>query len=155
MVWVWVSFAVNLMAACGGNAILDEFKPVPNQLWNYNFTPSFKVNVKDRDQTYSLKVNLRLTADYRYANLFLLVHQTNPDSKQTSKRIELKVADKDGRWLGKGLGNLYSYQIAYHTDYHFPDTGSYQFTIEQNMRDSPLKGVSDVGICVLPVKTTK
>jgi len=140
-----------LLSSCNDEAIIDEFKPVPNRLWNYNFIPSFEVKVLDKEVAYRLKVNVRLSADYKYANLFLLIHQTNPHTSATAtKRIELKVADKDGRWLGKGVGSLYSYQIAYHKNYHFPDTGIYQFKIEQNMRDNPLKGISDIGICVLP-----
>lgn len=146
---------IHLFSSCTGNAVSDEFKPIPYQLWNYNFTPSFDVNIKDKEIPYKLKVNLRLTAEYRYSNIFLLVHQINPGEKKTAKRIELKVADKDGRWLGKGLGNLYTYQVSYHSNYHFPDTGRYQFIIEQNMRDSPLKGVSDVGICVVPESNSK
>ena len=34
-------------------------------------------------------------------------------------------------------------------DYSFPDTGIYTFTVEQNMRDNPLKNVVDVGIKVV------
>lgn len=142
--------------SCSNGVLLDEFRPVPNQSWNYAFTPEFKVHVKDKQLPYILKLNLRLTADYRYSNLSVLVHQRHAKQNQfTTKRVGLTVADKDGRWLGKGVGSLYSYQIAYHANYHFPDTGTYFFKIEQNMRDSPLKGVSDVGICVLPEHPVK
>ncbi len=137
--------------SCSNGVLLDEFRPVPNQSWNYAFTPEFKVNVKDNQIPYTLKVNLRLTSNYRYSDLFVLVHQRHAKQNEfTTKRVGLKVADKDGRWLGKGAGSLYSYQISYHANYHFSDTGTYYFKIEQNMRDNPLKGVSDVGICVLP-----
>ncbi|MGK9127048.1 MULTISPECIES: gliding motility lipoprotein GldH [Sphingobacteriaceae] len=146
---------MSCMLSCNHGALVDEFRPVPNQAWNYAFTPAFKVEVKDNTIPYRLKVNVRLTSEYRYANLFVLVHQRSAKHKPSSKRIELQVADKDGRWLGKGIGSLYSYQIAYNTNYHFPDTGTYYFKIEQNMRDSPLKGVSDVGICVLPESVAK
>lgn len=146
---------VLFLLSCSNGALVDEFRPVPNQSWNYAFTPEFKVDIKDTHVPYKLKLNLRLTADYRYANLFVLVHQRNSKNGSTTKRVELKVADKDGRWLGKGIGSLYSYQIAYNAGYHFPDTGTYYFKIEQNMRDSPLKGVSDVGICVIPEEASK
>lgn len=147
--------AVFCLLSCNRSALIDEFRPVPNQAWNYAFNPEFKVDVKDNKVPYRLKMNVRLTTDYRYANLFVLVHQRNAKGESNSKRVELKMADKDGRWLGKGIGSLYSYQIAYNTNYHFPDTGTYYFKIEQNMRDSPLKGVSDVGICVIPENIAK
>lgn len=143
---------VSTLVSCHNSVLKDEFSPIPNQAWNYSVTPSFDVKVTDKDASYRLKVNLRITTDYRYSNLFVLVSQVHPDQRQQTKRIELTVADKDGRWLGKGVGSLYSYQITYDKNYHFPDTGTYHFKIEQNMRDSPLKGVSDVGICIEPNK---
>lgn len=142
----------GIVISCRNDALKDEFKPIPNQSWNYNFVPSFEVKVADKQMSYRLKVNLRITADYKYANLFILMHQVSPDKSRQTKRIELRIADKDGRWLGKGVGSLYNYQITYDKDYYFPDTGTYRYEIEQNMRDSPLRGVSDVGICIEPNK---
>ncbi|QNL50710.1 gliding motility lipoprotein GldH [Olivibacter sp. SDN3] len=147
---------VSVMGGCSDQALLDEFKAIPNQSWNYSDIPTFDVQVKDKDRAYKLKINVRITADYRYANLFLLVHQKGPGMEESlTKRVELKVADKDGRWLGKGAGSLYSYQIAYDNNYLFPDTGTYAFRLEQNMRDNPLKGISDIGFCVEPRNVPK
>lgn len=137
-----------LIEGCSHHALLDEFKAIPKQSWNYSETPVFDVHIADNNQAYKLKINARITADYRYSNLFLLVHQQGPGMELLTKRVELKVADKDGRWLGRGVGSLYSYQIAYDNNYLFPDTGVYVFRLEQNMRDNPLKGVSDIGFCV-------
>lgn len=142
----------GVVISCRNDVLKDEFKPIPNQSWNYNFVPSFEVKVTDKQASYRLKVNVRVTADYRYSNLFVLMHQVHPNKTRQTKRIELRIADKDGRWLGKGAGSLYSYQITYDKDYYFPDTGMYRYEIEQNMRDSPLRGVSDVGICIEPNK---
>jgi len=152
-VWVWGMFILIgtlLLGSCNNGALIDEFKPIPNKRWSYNFMPTFRVHVLDTTKAYRLKVNFRLSADYRYSNLFLLIHQTTPTHQTHTKRVEFQVADQDGRWLGKGMGSLFTYQIAYYTNYHFPDTGVYQFKIEQNMRDNPLKEVSDVGFCVMP-----
>jgi gliding motility-associated lipoprotein GldH len=43
---------------------------------------------------------------------------------------------------------MYSYQIPFKTNYRFPAKGNYKFEIEQNMRDNPLRAVSDVGLRV-------
>ncbi|GAA4804899.1 hypothetical protein GCM10023231_37540 [Olivibacter ginsenosidimutans] len=150
--WSIIGLIIGLLlTSCSDEAIVDEFKPVPDGAWNYGFTPEFAVKIDHREIAYQLRINVRLSADYPYSNLFVLIHQTDVHKAVTStKRIGLKVADKDGKWLGKGVGSLYSYQITYNTDYHFPDTGTYQFKIEQNMRDNPLKGVRDIGICIVP-----
>ena len=67
-------------------------------------------------------------------------------------RFEIKLADLDGEWLGKGSGNLYSYQVSALTNFKFPEKGTYTFSIEQNMRDNPLHEVNDVGLRVEKAK---
>ena len=86
---------------------------------------------------YNLFLNLRVTGDYKYSNIFVLIHQTGPDNKSKVTRYEFKLANAYGEWLGDGSGNLYSYQIMFQSAYHFPVKGIYRFGIEQNMRDKP------------------
>jgi gliding motility-associated lipoprotein GldH len=40
--------------------------------------------------------------------------------------------------------------LIYKEGYKFPSVGTYTIIIEQNMRDNPLKNISDVGIRVEP-----
>ncbi len=63
-------------------------------------------------------------------------------------RQEFQLAMPDGEWLGNGSGNLFSYQLIYKENYKFASTGKYNLIVEQNMRDNPLKAISDVGIYV-------
>src|SRR3546814_3842139 len=60
-------------------------------------------------------------------------------------RFEFLLAAPDGRWLGDGSGNLYSYRIPFSDSTHFRQAGMYHFLLEQNMRDPVLKAIEDVG----------
>ena len=99
--------------------------------------------------TYS--INLRVTGDYRYSNMFVLLKRSGPKLKAVT-RFEIKLANPDGQWLGQGSGNLYSYQVPLITNFKFPEKGIYQFEIEQDMRDNPLREVSDAGLRVEKAK---
>lgn len=143
---------VAFMLSCSGctdpNAVVDKNVEIVNNNWAY--TNKIKVEVKiDNEQIpYNLYLNLRVTADYKYSNMFVLIQQINPDKHSASTRYEVKLANPDGEWLGEGSGNLYSFQSPFKTNYKFPAKGTYIFQLEQNMRDNPLKEVSDVGIRV-------
>ena len=138
-----------LLGGCtGGNAIIDQNTEVPDHNWTYLNRFKFIFKIDDEKAAYNLYVNLRVTGDYKYSNLFVLVSQTGPGIKSATKRYEMKLANKDGEWLGKGSGNLYSYQEPFLINHTFAAKGSYTFTIEQNMRDNPLREVSDVGLRV-------
>ena len=130
------------------NAIIDQSSEVPNHNWTYLNKFKYDVKIDDEKISYNLYMNLRVTADYKYSNIFVLITQTRPDKKAEVRRYELKLANKDGEWLGKGSGNLYSYQSLFRSNYKFPAKGVYHILIEQNMRDNPLREVSDVGMRV-------
>ena len=130
------------------NALIDQNNQVPDHNWTYLNTFGFSFKIDDDKIPYNLYVNLRVTADYKYSNIFVMITQTDPDKKTEIKRHEFKLADQDGRWLGKGSGDLYSYQLPFRSNYRFPQSGIYHIYIEQNMRDNPLRHVSDVGLRV-------
>ncbi|WP_295670765.1 gliding motility lipoprotein GldH [uncultured Mucilaginibacter sp.] len=138
-----------LTSACGDkNAVLDKSSEVENLHWTYLNRFRFDVKIDDEKIPYNLEMNLRVTGDYKYSNIFVLITQVNPEKKSEVTRYELKLANKEGEWLGKGSGNLYSYQSPFKSYYKFPAKGIYTFYIEQNMRDNPLREVSDVGLRV-------
>lgn len=130
------------------NAIIDQNSSVEDQNWTYVNKFRFDAPISDAKIPYNIYVNMRVTGDYKYSNMFILLTEVGPDKKSITKRYELTLADKDGAWLGEGSGNLYSYQVQLIHNYKFPAPGTYSFYVEQNMRDNPLKHVSDVGIRV-------
>ena len=130
------------------NAVMDKSTPIDNHNWSYVNPVKYDVTIADAGIPYNLYFNLRVTADYKYSNIFILLHQTGPDKKPTITRLEFKLANADGEWLGTGSGNLYSYQMLFKSTYRFPVKGVYHFEIEQNMRDNPLHEVSDAGLRV-------
>ncbi len=129
--------------------VMDESISIANHNWIYGNKIKFDVDIQDTQAAYNLYLNVRVTSAYRYSNMFVLVYQSQgPTKKATTTRYELKLASPTGEWLGKGSGSMYSYQIPFKQQYRFPVAGKYHFEIEQNMRDNPLRSVSDVGLRV-------
>jgi gliding motility-associated lipoprotein GldH len=143
---------VLLAAGCSDpNGIIDQNTTIENHNWSYANRVKFPVKIDDASIPYNIYINLRVTGDYRYSNIFVLLRRNGPKLKGLT-RFEIRLANKDGQWLGQGSGNLYSYQVPMITDFKFPANGTYQFEIEQNMRDNPLHEVSDVGLRVEKAK---
>lgn len=147
--YITISMILLQLSSCTDkNRIIDTNQEVPNQNWTYVNRFKYNFNIDDAEAAYNIYINLRVTGNYKYSNLFVLITQSGADKKQIIKRYELTLANKEGQWLGKGSGNLYNYQLAFLTNYHFSKKGPYTFYIEQNMRDNPLREVSDVGLRV-------
>jgi gliding motility-associated lipoprotein GldH len=141
-------FIITSPGCTDERAVIDQNTEVTNRTWSYVNKVSYDVKIDDERIPYNLYLNLRVTANYKYSNLFVLISQAQVRQKPAAVRYEFKLANPDGEWLGKGSGNLFSYQTPFKTNYKFPAKGIYHFEIEQNMRDNPLREVSDVGLRV-------
>ena len=139
-----------LMGSCTDTAVFDKNVAIADNTWLYDDQPRLTAHITDTTQRYDIYLNLRHTPDYRYSNIFLLVHQSGPGIQDTTERCELRLAEPDGRWLGRSAGSLYAHQQRIKESVRFSDTGQYHFVIEQNMRENPLREVADVGIRIEP-----
>ncbi len=140
---------MSVLSGCSDSrTVTDQNKEIDNHNWTWFNKVKFDVKIDDNQAAYNIYMNLRVTGDYKYANIFVLITTVTPEKKTSVQRYELKLATKEGEWLGKGSGNLYSYQVPFIQGYKFSVKGTYTFYIEQNMRDNPLKEVSDVGLRV-------
>ena len=142
-------FVLVSFASCKDTqTIADTNTEIAGRNWSYTEKVQVPVVIENETIPYNLYVNLRHSPNYKYSNIFLLIHITGPDGKKTTERKEFKLALPDGEWLGSGSGNMYSYQLPYKEKYMFPLKGKYVIELEQNMRDNPLHEVSDVGFRV-------
>ncbi|TDO19292.1 gliding motility lipoprotein GldH [Pedobacter duraquae] len=135
-------------SGCNTNTVADLNVAMPQRNWSYVNKLKVGVDVKDVTQRYNIYFKLRHTTDYRYANIFVLFRLKGPDGKTVTRRMEYRLAQVDGQWLGSGSGNLYTYELPLLTNFSFPVIGKYELEVEQNMRDNPLKEISDGGLTV-------
>lgn len=140
---------LGVLASCSDGAFYEKNVAIADRSWEYRDVPTFEVKVEDNKAKYDIYINVRHTNQYDFSNLFLLLHQQGKGIKDTAYRHEISLAELDGRWKGKTAGSLVEVQHLALTDFVFPDTGSYIFRIEQNMRKNPLKEINDVGLKVI------
>ncbi|RYD77144.1 MAG: gliding motility lipoprotein GldH [Sphingobacteriales bacterium] len=143
--FVVVFLLVFSMSSCNFNAVVDTNQSVEDNQWLYANAAKAEFEITDVTKPYQVNFKLRINTEYRYSNLFVLA--TFKDAKGRKRtRYQFKLAKADGQWLGKGSGDLYTYVFPLLKNHRFADTGKYSVEIEQNMRDNPLVGISDVGI---------
>lgn len=142
-------FLFFLLSACSRNSIYEKNIAINEQLWFHRQVPEFEIHTTDTNRNFDIFVNLRHSSNYKYSNLSLIIQEVNPQKVEKTYRLEIQLAEPDGRWKGIGTGNILSYQVPFLKDYHFTDTGTYTFKIKQNMNINPLPDVLDVGIQVV------
>ena len=140
-------FLITLLFSCKDKSIYDGSKPITDNSWHYSDKKDNYVAIGNNSIAYNLYLNVRITTDYKYSNLFVLLHIYPPGGgKVSTQRLEFKLANPEGKWLGSGSGTIYTYQIPFARDVKFDKAGVYNFQLEQNMRDEPLRDIVDIGI---------
>jgi gliding motility-associated lipoprotein GldH len=76
----------------------------------------------------------------------LVVGTIYPDGKKASSRVEIMLANNEGKWYGEGLGDIWDYRVQIQENAFFNQPGNYVFTIQQNMRQDPLPGIMAIGL---------
>lgn len=139
-----------LFLSCENINIYEKTVPIPGHKWKSDFKPSFNFDISDSSQVYQVFVVIRHTEKYKYNNIFLNLHLKGPGQDSALKfRQDLELASSE-RWLGDGMDDIYERRIPVGLlgDTRTISTGTYQFTLEQIMREDPLEHVLDIGIRV-------
>ena len=137
------------MMACNTNTLYDNSMRVGNPAWHADSIARFEVAIEDTTLDYQSGILIRNSGDYAYQNLWLFVTEIAPDSTITCDTIEYYLADNYGRWLGSGIGSLYTNIYYYKEDLHYSQEGVYTYEIRQGMREEELKGITNIGVQIL------
>ncbi len=134
-------------AGCLPAPYYQKEEPVPQDAWNYNFKPTFTFDIADTTLVYQPYFIIRHTQAYPYSNLWMWIYIKVPgDSVIKKERINVPLAEANGKWLGRGMGEIYEQRLPIQFDsISFNKKGTYQVSLEQNMRVNPLPEVLNVG----------
>jgi gliding motility-associated lipoprotein GldH len=146
--YILLFISTLFITACDQKRVFEDYQNLKDNAWHINQKPTFYLEVNDTTTEHNVYFNIRHTGLYKYSNLFVLFTIQGPKAKAETQRLEFKLAEADGKWLGSGLGDIFSNQIKVMENVKFPRKGVYSFSIEQNMRDNPLLGVEDIGVRV-------
>ena len=119
---------IVMFISCDSSIVFEEYKSFENQNWNTDSAAFFNYSISDTISKNTIKIKLRHTVEYEFQNLFLFIETDVMDT------VELMLANKDGMWLGSGIGDVREFEFDYQNVKLFSKKGIYSFKIEQAMR---------------------
>jgi gliding motility-associated lipoprotein GldH len=134
------------LSACDNKRIFEQNTDIPDNNWASSNKIKFNVPITDPATSANFYINVRNADGYPYSNLYLFVKTTFPNGKFSTDTLECILADEKGKWLGKGLGDIYDNQIPFKRNVRFPLAGNYIFEIQQGMRSDIVPLIMDVGL---------
>ena len=146
---VIVSGLVLCGTACKTIDVFEKNVSIPQQQWDRSFQHVIVFNITDTAALYNIYVTLRHTHAYNYNNIWLNVNYQLPGDTLKQQRVDIPLADNNKGWLGTGMDDIYEVRrLITPQPYRFKNSGECTFTLEQIMRENPLKHVMNAGIRV-------
>ena len=145
---LWLCIVASLLVACGGRTALAELAP-KEACWK--ISNRIEVNISHPGGTLDLPVELALTAEYPFSNLYLKATLKSGIGVDTSWTMTKTFVDPLGNWLVAEKAGSYrvNYDILRKQD--FP-AGDYTISLGHNMRPERVCGVEVVRLLAPPQK---
>ncbi|HRO42364.1 MAG TPA: gliding motility lipoprotein GldH [Flavipsychrobacter sp.] len=150
---IFITLATVLVfTGCMKSPYFQKDVAIPNYQWKYDYQPVFKIDIQDTAALYNLYFMIRHTEAYPYSNIWMWIYTKEPnDTTFKRSRIEIPLAEKSGKWLGRGMGEIWEQRMPITRNdapMIFDKKGTYEIKFEQNMRVNPLPEILQVGLRV-------
>ena len=132
-----------------------------DQKWMEDTTPVFNVDFNGDTTSYDVIFTFRTSTNYEFNNLWLYMSASGPvcdKMKDESgflgrKPKELKIAKKNGEWIGQKSGTFIENKLYYIRSKFCK--GTYSFKLEQGVTMKELNAIHDITIEILPTNWQK
>tara|TARA_Y100000589_G_scaffold152673_1_gene145434 strand:+ start:8167 stop:8658 length:492 start_codon:yes stop_codon:yes gene_type:complete len=116
-----------------------------NNEWDCNIPVEFKFTILDTTTNYNKYIFFRNTLEYPYQNIYFFIELKYNNQLLNLDTAQFIVADKYGKWQGRGLGKLRDNYYLLNEDVNLDSVGEYQIIINHGMRKEVLNGAQKLG----------
>lgn len=141
---ILIPFIVLFQIACHSSATFEQYQELPAEVWDRYNVVKFTTHIPDSG-LYRISLHVRHTTDYEMSNLWCFLSTQSNGKSPLRDTVNVKIAELDGRWLGKG-GRLKNITQPIHRSPIVLPQGEITFSIEQGMRIEKMKGIKSVGL---------
>ncbi len=150
------SIFILMLTFLGSCTTIDLFEKniqIPSQQWKYDYKATGSFEIKDTTAAYNIYIVLRHTDAYEYNNIWLNLGTQSPKDSMHFEKINILLGNDAKGWEGTGMNDIWEVRKPiYNKSVRFKKGGTYFFSIEQIMRDNPLKHIMSAGIRLEKVK---
>ena len=144
-----ISLLPFVFASCIKIDLFEKQATIPSQQWFYSNIPKFTFHIDDTTSLYNVYVILRHTDLYEYNNIWLRIGLKTPSDSFNYQNVNVLLATDAKGWEGTGMDDIYEVRKSISAaPFSFKTSGDYSFSIQQIMRENPLKNILNVGLRV-------
>tara|TARA_A100001011_G_scaffold125187_1_gene132129 strand:- start:13852 stop:14313 length:462 start_codon:yes stop_codon:yes gene_type:complete len=131
------------LLSCNERLVYSEYDTFGETKWAYKNPKYFHISALDTTYTYNGSLHFTILTDYPYRNIWF---RYNMSDKKEPEQIQMTLATKQGKWLGKGGGRLRHYSLPLFQNKKLTHQDTFTFWVQQYMRVDTLQGIKSVGL---------
>ncbi len=132
---------ISITLSCGDSYYAETYSF--DEGWRKEEILDFSIEIQEPNKDYDFYFVVRNTDDYPYRNLILFT-----DFEGARDTMYYNLADKNGQWIGTGMGSEKTVKLEFKHNYHFKDKGTKSLRIQQAMRKDTLYGIEDISVII-------
>jgi len=149
----FILFLIFIYSCSLTTDVFEKNVAIPSQEWNSNFKPEIDIKIKDTAVLYNIYMVVRHSDAYNYNNIWIRASVEQPgNTTKKSQQYDLPLASNEKGWFGSAMDDIYETRVLIQPQTRFSKAGDYHFTLEQVMREDPLKHVLNIGIRIEKVQ---
>ncbi len=150
---LFVSIGLGFSACTWTTGVFEKNLRFNDHEWPAAVKPDIAFDISDTVSLYNIYIVIRHTDAYHFNNIYLRATVKEPgDSQGRTGDYDLQLATNGKGWIGTAMDDIYDARLLIQPKTRFRKAGSYHITLEQLMREDPLKYVLSAGLRVEKVQ---
>ncbi|HEY2650159.1 MAG TPA: gliding motility lipoprotein GldH [Puia sp.] len=146
---VILTAVIGLSACNWTTGVFEKNLNFDNHEWPSSLKPDIRFEITDTVSSYNIYIVLRHTDAYHFNNIYIRASVKEPgDPKGRKADYDLQLATNGKGWIGTAMDDIYDARLLIQAKTRFMKSGVYEITLEQLMREDPLKNMLSVGLRV-------
>ena len=139
---------ILLLTACNWTTgVFEKNQSFNSHEWPSVVKPDIAFDINDTTALYNIYIVVRHTDAYHFNNLYIRATVKEPgDLQGRTGDYDLQLATNSKGWIGTAMDDIYDARLLIQPKTRFRKTGTYHITLEQLMREDPLKSVLSAGL---------
>lgn len=138
------------LSSCSwSTGVFEKNQSFQNQEWPSAVKPDIAFEISDTNALYNIYIVLRHSDAYHFNNIYIRATVKEPGEGQgKTGDYDLQLATNNKGWIGTAMDDIYDARLLIQPGTRFRRAGTYHITLEQLMREDPLKSVLSAGLRV-------
>lgn len=136
------------LVSCGSKKITEQQKSFPDKIWLDDQKLVYEFPITDTSATYDISAVVKHFDNFPFDRVKLSFTLEDPSGENRISEHDLILRNKEGKFLGKKIGDTIKMEFAIRNRYKFKAAGKAKVTLVNRLFSTTAAGIGGISIIV-------